>query len=162
MNYALLYILTLLFVNMSFVHLPVIDLGFGLFAPASFLVGFIFVIRDYAQRQVGHFIIPAMLVGCVLTYVLAEPWVAFASLMAFAISEFVDWGVYSVSNMKFHKRVLFSSFIATPVDSIVFLIAVDLVSTATFVIMTSCKLLTAIGIYYVGEKNQEHKTAKVR
>jgi hypothetical protein len=47
------------------------------------LVGFVFVLRDFAQREVGHNIWWAMLAGCALSYCMASPFVAIASASAF-------------------------------------------------------------------------------
>ena len=54
--------------------------------PMSFAVGLIFVVRDYAQRAVGHWVIAAMLAAGVLSWWMADPFVALASVAAFAVS----------------------------------------------------------------------------
>ena len=59
------------------------------------MICFIFILRDFAQREIGHKVLGAMAVGAVLSYFMADPFVAFASVVAFMISELVDWVVYT-------------------------------------------------------------------
>lgn len=116
----LIYILVIVFVNIGFSALPLIDLGFGLFAPMSIMAGAVFVARDYAQRAVGDVVLIAMFAGCALSYLMADPNVAIASAVSFAFSEFIDWIIFSVTKRPFHKRVMISSLISTPIDTGVF------------------------------------------
>lgn len=155
MKLTILYILTIYLVNLGFSVVPPIDLGFGLFSPMAVVVGLIFIVRDFAQRAVGHWVLLAMLVGCVLSYYMADPFVAVASVASFVVSELVDWLAYTFTKKPFHKRVLISSLISTPIDSFVFLTIVDILTPATFVMMVVCKLLTAIGVFYYGEHQRQ-------
>jgi uncharacterized PurR-regulated membrane protein YhhQ (DUF165 family) len=115
--------------------------------PMSLVVGFIFVARDFAQREIGHRVIIAMLIAAVLSYVMASPYVAVASLSAFLISEFADWAVYSFTGRPFSQRVLISSAIGTPLDSVVFLWAINHLSVSGVVAMTASKMLGALIVW---------------
>ena len=63
--------------------------------PAALLVGFVFVARDFAKREVGHKVFLAMLVGVAISCFMANPFVATASAAASLLSELVDWAVYT-------------------------------------------------------------------
>ena len=81
------YMALIVGVNYAFAVTPLIELPNGeMWAPLSLIVGFIFVVRDYAQRRVGHQVLWAMLVGCVISWYMATPQLALASAAAFASS----------------------------------------------------------------------------
>ncbi|HQX85763.1 MAG TPA: hypothetical protein PKV23_09765, partial [Aestuariivirga sp.] len=46
---------------------------------ANVVVGFVFVLRDYAQREVGHKVLLATLFAGIATYVMVDPAIAIAS-----------------------------------------------------------------------------------
>lgn len=143
MKWVGLYIAAIVGVNYGFVHVPLVDLGpLGMWPPMSLLVGFIFILRDYAQRSVGHWVIPGMGAGAVLSYVIASPFVAVASATAFVISELIDWGVYTTSKERpFVHRIVLSSVISTPVDSAVFLIMIGHFSWVGWALMSISKMI---------------------
>ena len=117
-----LYIGLIVLVNWLFTVVPLIDMGGGeMWPPVALVVGLIFIARDFAQRLVGHWVLFAMLIAAIVSYFLANPFVAYASVAAFAISELADWLIYSFTKRPFAQRILFSSAVATPIDSIVFL-----------------------------------------
>ena len=54
-KYSFGYIAAIVIANIGFTYLPMIALPGGeMLAPMSFLVGFIFVLRDFSQREIGH------------------------------------------------------------------------------------------------------------
>ena len=74
MKYSLLYIAAIVVANIGFTYIPMIPLPFGeMFAPMSLLVGFVFVLRDFAQKELGHKVLIAIAVGIGLSYLLADP-----------------------------------------------------------------------------------------
>ena len=115
----------------------------------SLLVGFIFVARDFAQREIGSRVIIAMLVAALLSYLMADPFVAVASLVAFLISEFADWAVYTFTGRSFSQRVLISSAVGTPLDSIVFLGIIGHLSVVGVIAMTISKMLGALVVWWL-------------
>lgn len=141
------YVASILVLNLGFSYVPMIDLGFGLFSPMAILAGLTFVLRDFAQREVGHWVLGGMAIGAVLSFVLADPFVAVASVAAFAISELADWALYTITKKPFHQRVLISSVIATPIDTLVFLSLINGMTTGTFVLMVLAKMLAAVAIW---------------
>ena len=143
-----LYIVSIVVVNVAFVHLPLVSLGeFGAWPPASLLVGVIFVLRDYAQRAIGHWVLAAMALGIVVSYLMASPMVAIASATAFAVSEAVDWIVYTVTKRPFRDRVLLSSAIGTPIDSAVFLGMLGFFGWVAVLLMTLSKMVAALLVW---------------
>ncbi|KKL06106.1 hypothetical protein LCGC14_2599320, partial [marine sediment metagenome] len=75
--WTLLYVASIVLVNYAFSVLPILSLGASVVIPsATILVGLIFVIRDFAQREVGHYVILAMLLAGALSYFLADPTIA--------------------------------------------------------------------------------------
>lgn len=142
------YIALIVAVNYGFSVFPLISLPTGdLFPPMSLVVGFVFVTRDYAQRHIGHWVIIAMLVAGGLSWIMASPFVAMASVTAFLISEFADWAVYTWTKRSFRDRVLWSSAIGTPIDSAVFLSMLGAFSPVGVVVMTLSKIVGALIVW---------------
>lgn len=146
--YMLAYVGVILILNFGFSYVPMVDLGFGMFSPMAIVAGAVFVIRDFAQREAGHLVLVAMAVAALLTFALADPFVAIASVLAFGVSELTDWLLYTVTKKPFHKRVLLSSLISTPVDTAVFLWFINGMTTGTFLLMVAAKMLAAAVIFF--------------
>lgn len=149
-KFAALYIVLIVLVNWGFTVVPLVDLpGGDKWPPMSLVVGLVFVARDFAQREIGHRVIIAMLIAAALSYVMASPFVAVASLSAFLISEFADWAVYSFTRRPFGQRVLLSSLVGTPLDSVVFLAVIGHLSFAGAAAMTVSKMLGALVVWWM-------------
>lgn len=149
MKYTVGYVAAILVANLGFSYLPMIDLPGGhALAPMSFLVGFVFVLRDFAQREIGHKVLGAMVAGVVASYLMADPFVALASAAAFAISELADWAVYTWTKKPLRQRVLISSAISTPIDSTVFMVMLGFFSLPGLLIMTASKMVGALAVWY--------------
>lgn len=147
--WLLAYVATIVLVNIGFSHIPPIETQFGLFAPMALVVGGVFVLRDFAQRQAGHYVLVAMGIGALLSYAMASPYVAIASALAFAVSELVDWVIYSTTKKPFHERILWSSVVSTPIDTVVFLLGITAFSWGTFFVMIASKMVAAIVIWWI-------------
>ena len=153
--YTLLYIGMIVAVNYGFSVTPLVALPDGtMWPPMSLAVGFIFVIRDFAQREVGHRVLLAMLVGAVLSYLMADPYVAIASAAAFLVSEIADWVVYTITKRPLSDRILLSSLISTPIDSVVFLGLIGHLSFAGVVAMTVSKLIGALIVTWLVRRRE--------
>lgn len=146
--YMVAYVATILVLNFGFSYVPMVDLGFGLFSPMAIVAGAVFVVRDFAQREAGHMVLVAMGVAALLTYLLADPFVAVASILAFGASELTDWLLYTITKKPFHKRVLVSSLLSTPVDTAVFLWFINGMTVGTFALMVAAKMVAALVIYF--------------
>lgn len=143
-----LYVLSIVAVNWGFSFVPLVPLPTGeMWPPMSLAVGLVFVLRDFAQREIGHKVLLAMLFGGALSYIMADPYVAIASVVAFAVSELADWALYTFTGKPFHQRVLLSSAVSTPIDSAIFLTMIGAFSVSGVVAMTLSKMLGALAIY---------------
>ncbi len=143
----LLYVASVVLLNLGFSYVPLIPTDFGLLSPMALVAGAVFVVRDFAQRQSGHYVLFAMLAAGVISYMLADPFVAIASVAAFATSEIADYVFYTFTKKPFHQRVLVSSLVSTPVDTLVFLYGISTLTTGTFVLMVLSKMVAAVIIW---------------
>jgi uncharacterized PurR-regulated membrane protein YhhQ (DUF165 family) len=114
MFYLAAYIVSVLAINIAFSAAPHLDLIW------SCWVGLIFVLRDMVQTRIGHWSLAAMAAGCLLSYWLADPFVALASVTAFAVSEIVDWFVFTVTRRALKDRLWLSGALSIPVDTLLF------------------------------------------
>jgi len=141
------YIVSIIAVNWLFVTLPYIHTPLGEWSGANLVVGFVFVLRDLAQRQIGHYILLATLAAGAMTYMTVNPAVALASVTAFMVSETVDWGVYSFTKRPLEQRILLSSSISSPADTIVFLSMMNFLTPASFTLETASKIAGAVLVW---------------
>ena len=101
-----------------------IPLGFGIMAPSGVLmIGLSLFLRDVIYEKFGYkWTLGAILVGSVLSYLLADPYVAIASITAFLISELSDFFVYSkVRDKSKPLAILASGSVGSVIDSVIFL-----------------------------------------
>ena len=115
-KYSIAYVVSIVLVNIGFVYVAPVPLLGEMFPPMSLLVGVIFILRDFAQHEIGHKVLGAMAIGAVLSYLMADPFVAIASVVAFIISELADWAVYTFTKKPLGQRILISSAVGTPID----------------------------------------------
>jgi queuosine precursor transporter len=144
-----LYIGSIVLVNWMFLALPAVPTALGDIYYANFVVGAIFVLRDYAQRQIGHYVLLATLVGGVLTYVMVDPVIATASLAAFFVSETLDWGIYSFTRRPLQERILYSSLIAAPLDTLVFQWLANYLTPASFSLEVMSKFIGVAIVWWL-------------
>ncbi|MDR2825715.1 MAG: VUT family protein [Deltaproteobacteria bacterium] len=158
MRYALLYIFTIVLVNYAFTIVPIFFLPGGeAWSPVALVVGFIFVIRDFAQKEIGHNVLLAMLMGGVISWFMADPTLAMASICAFLVGELLDWTVYSFTRKPFSQRVLLSSLLGAPLDSAVFMLMIGLFSIPSVVMMTISKLLGALLVFFLAQRREKRE-----
>ncbi len=156
MLHVTIYVFLILAVNVGFAHVPPVVLPSGdLWPPMSLVVGFIFVVRDFAQRRVGHHILWAMLIGCVLSWYFATPALALASAVAFALGELADWAVFTFTKKPFEKRIVYSSLIGVPLDTLAFLTLIGMATPISFVGMVLSKLV-GVAVVYMLIKRRSH------
>lgn len=154
-RFTALYIALIVLVNYAFSVVPIVKLPDGTpWPPVSLVVGFVFVVRDFAQREVGHRILLAMVAGVVISYVMANPYVAVASAAAFLVSELADWAVYSFTGRPLSQRILLSSLLGTPIDSAVFLAGIGLLSPVAVATMTASKMLGALAVWWLVRRQE--------
>jgi hypothetical protein len=96
------------------------------FQPLTMLTGFVFVVRDFVQREMGHRVLILMALAIGWSFYYSWPVIALASAAAFAISETVDWLLFTFTRYRLSTRILLSSAIACPIDTTVFLFGADM------------------------------------
>ncbi|GAA0957236.1 VUT family protein [Streptomyces rhizosphaericus] len=118
------YIATVPAANLAVTHFGAIPVGFGRAAPAGvYMVGLALVLRDLARESAGRgAVLAAIAVGTILSYFLADPALAAASAVAFALAETMDFAVYE----PLRKRGLLIAMLASNAvgllaDSLLFL-----------------------------------------
>ena len=153
------YIALIIGVNWLFVVTPLLELPNGeLWSPASLIVGFVFVVRDFAQRRVGHHILWAMLAGCAVSWWMASPELAIASAAAFAVGELGDWALFTFTRKPFSQRILLSSLLGAPLDSLVFLMLIGIASAEGIVAMSLSKLAGAFVVFFLVRRRERRET----
>jgi hypothetical protein len=141
------YVAAIVLVNWLFAALPMVETPLGAWPPASLIVGFVLILRDMAQREAGHYVLLAMLAAGVITYVMVDPFIAVASVSAFLVSETADWIVYTVTRRPLRDRILASSAVSSPLDSVVFLGLIGFLSPASFILQSLSKFAGALVIW---------------
>ena len=144
--WTVLYIASIVLVNWLFVAVPPLATPLGDLYLATLVVGAVFVLRDYAQREVGHKVLLATFVAGVITWYMTSPALAIASLTAFFISEMADWAIYSFTKRPLQKRILISSIVAVPLDTFAFLYLTGFLTAASFSVEVISK---AVGVAIV-------------
>jgi len=114
---------------------------------ADFVVGLIYVMRDFAQRESKHWVILAMLMGCAISWLLAEQQAAIASVAAFAVGESLDWSIYTFTKRPLSQRIFLSSIISSPTDSAVNLYFLYQLNWVGFGLMTMTKFAGVIVLW---------------
>ena len=162
-KYTLLYILLIPFINWSFTWAPMVELP-GLaawaFNPVTVVTGLILVVRDFAQREIGHEVLIAMAIALFLTYVTSGGALALASGVAFLISELVDYALFTLTKYKLSTRVLLSSALAAPIDTTAFLYGASFIRDAQLtvpnvVMSVGGKMFGAVIIWWLIKQRME-------
>lgn len=106
-------------------NIPVFSKGVSLH-PLTIVTGLVFVLRDFVQRRMGQRVLIVMGLGIAWAFYYAWPVIAIASGIAFAVSEFADWALYTFTRYRLSTRILLSSAVAAPIDTTIFLFGADL------------------------------------
>ena len=144
-----LYVASIVAVNWMFTSIAPWSTPLGDLYLANVVVGFIFVLRDYAQRQVGHYILFATAAAGVLTWFMVDPAIAAASITAFILSETADWGVYSFLRRPLSQRILISSLFAVPLDTLAFQYLAGYLTPAAFATEIASKGVGVLIVWYI-------------
>lgn len=116
---------------------------------ANIIVGVVFVLRDYAQREIGHKVLLATALAGIPVYYFAGPGLAIASMIAFMLSEMTDWAVYSFTKRPLQNRIILSSLIAVPVDTLAFQHLAGYLTPAAFVTEVASKAIGVAIVWYL-------------
>ena len=153
--WTLSYVVAILLVNWLFAPAQLVP-GLTIWATpwgdvflANLIVGAVFVLRDYAQREIGHRILLATLLAGALTYLMVDPAIAIASMVAFVISEMSDWSIYSFWKQPLQRRILISSLVAVPLDTVIFQHLAGYLTPAAFILEVTSKAIGVAIVWYL-------------
>lgn len=167
--FTAIYVALMPLINWAFAGIPTLPLpewmGGGEWHPFTIVTGLVLVARDFAQRELKHWIFGAMLIGLTLSTLTTWPVIVVASGLAFLISETADWAVYTFVKRPLSQRIMLSSAIGAPLDQFVFLGLASLVVPGLFAwgsIVTGI-VSKLIGAWVISRlvARQERKAAKI-
>lgn len=144
-----LYVVSIVAVNWMFTAIAPWPTPLGDLYLANIVVGFVFVLRDYAQREVGHNVLFATAAAGVLTWFMVDPAIAVASITAFILAEMADWAIYSFTKRPLSQRILYSSLIAVPLDTLAFQYLAGYLTPAAFSMEVVSKALGVVLVWYL-------------
>ena len=146
---TLSYIVCVVVINSVFVYAPYITVYGSLISTGDLVVGAVYVLRDFVQREIKHYVVVAMLIGCFLSYILAEKEVAIASTSAFFVGELIDWLIFTFTQKPLSQRLLLSSGISAPIDSAVFLYCMSQLNGPALFALTSGKFIGIFALWFM-------------
>jgi hypothetical protein len=161
-SWAYAYVALIPFLNWTFGRpdIPTADLTgllgpvFGtahkiVFNPLTIATGMVFVVRDFVQREMGHRVLILMALAIAWSFYYSWPVIALASATAFAISESVDWLLFTFTKYRLSTRILLSSVFAAPIDTTVFLYGADLAQSMAGLAEPGSQLNPANWIFFI-------------
>lgn len=120
----ILYVSAIWLANLLITRFGLVPVGFGLLAPAGvYVVGLSFTLRDVVQDQLGKtWVVAAILAGAAVS-ALVSPALALASGVAFLLSEFADFAIYTPlrDRGRPYAALLVSNSFGLVLDSLIFL-----------------------------------------
>ncbi len=149
---TLSYIIFIVILNCLYSYLPMISLYNQLFTPADMIVGAVYIFRDFAQREIKHKVMIAMLFGALLSYFMSSKEVAYASVCAFMVGETIDWIIFSFTKKPLSQRLIWSSVISAPVDSYVFMVMINRLLFSEFVFMNVSKFAGILVVWLIWKR----------
>ena len=144
-----LYVASIVLVNWMFMAVAPWSTPLGDLYLANIVVGFVFVLRDYAQRELRHFVLFATAAAGVLTWFMVDPAIAVASISAFILSETADWAIYSFTRRPLSQRILISSLFALPLDTLAFQYLANYLTPAAFTTEVASKAIGVMIVWYL-------------
>ncbi len=153
---SIIYILFIVLLNSIFVYAPNLTWHGYELSTGDIIVGFVYVLRDFAQKEIAKKVIFAMLIGCFLSFFLADEQTAIASLIAFAVGETIDWAIYTFSNKPLSQRIFISSIISTPADSIINLYLLNQLNILALSLMLIAKFIGVILLWGIWRMRNNH------
>lgn len=118
------YIAAIVAANYLTSHYGLVSVGWGFLVTAgTFAAGFALLARDFVQRYGNvRWSLGAIAVGALLSWWLADPFIALASTVAFAGAELVDLLVFTpLRERGFFVAALTSNIVSAPIDTVLFL-----------------------------------------
>ena len=162
MNKALLiagYIGVIIAANWMTTTFGLVPIGFGLLVTAgTFAAGAALILRDGVQVTSGKRVtIAAMIAGVVVSYLVADPFIAIASAVAFGVSEIVDFSVFTpLRKRNLATAVIVSSVASAPIDTVLFL-AIAGFDITWQAVLGQFLIKTAMALVVAGFLSWKHK-----
>jgi hypothetical protein len=82
-----------------------------------------------------------------MSYWFAEQHVVIASTCAFLAGESIEWAIYTFSGKPFAQRILTSSLLSIPVDTIIFLYLINQLNSAGVLVMILAKSVGVMAVW---------------
>lgn len=101
-----------------------VPVGFGFMATAgTYFAGLTFVLRDTVQDGLGkRIVIPLIVAGALLSYLVSDPFIALASGVAFVAAELADLAIYTpLRDRGYIRAAVASNVVGAILDTILFL-----------------------------------------
>ncbi|WP_434578310.1 preQ0 transporter [Pseudomonas sp. Z5-35] len=143
MLFLIAYIGSVVLINFAFSAAPHLDIIWSAWG------GLVFILRDMVQTRFGHGAIVAMLAALVLSYVTSDPTIALASATAFAVSECIDWLVFTVTKRPLHDRLWISSALSIPIDTFIFFGMIDALTPAVVITALFSKFAGVTAVWLI-------------
>lgn len=121
---GLAFLACILAANYVTTEYSMVPVGFGLVATAgTYFAGLTFVLRDAVQDAAGRMATIALIVvGAAMSYLLADPFIATASGVAFLCAEIADLAIYTPLRERGYIRAsVASNVVGAFVDTFLFL-----------------------------------------
>ena len=80
-----------------------------------------------------------------------------ASAAAFAVGELGDWAVYTFTRRPFSQRILISSLVGAPLDSIVFLGMIGIATPWSVITMSLSKLAGSLLVFWLVRRREQRE-----
>ena len=152
------YIIFIIVLNILYSYLPPLFLLGELFSPAHIIVGGVYIFRDFAQREIQHYVLVAMLIGAIFSYLLSAPSIAVASFVSFIVAETIEWLIFTWTKKPLSQRLLWSASISVPIDSIVFLSMIYNLNTISFSVQTASKMIGVLLLWGLWQYRKVNKS----
>lgn len=122
--YAVALLGTIVLANWLTTEYGFVSVGFGLVATAgTYAAGLALGLRDLLQDTGGRWwVLGTILAGGVVSYLIADPFIALASAVAFTVGELADMAVYSpLRSRNWTGAVVASNLVGAVVDTAIFI-----------------------------------------
>lgn len=151
------YIIMIVMINLGVTTLPLYHIWDCDISPMDPIAGIIYLSRDFSQRELGHYVFIAMILGAGLSYSLASPAIAIASISAFAVGEMIDWSIFAFTRRPLRDRLLWSALISSPFDSAIFLFGIHRLNLLAVILMTLGKFMGVWVIWAIWLQRNKQK-----
>ncbi len=144
-------------INVIYIHMPYWNIAGSPFSTGDMIVGAIYIFRDFAQREIKHKVLIAMLIAGIISYFLASPAMAIASICAFTVAELTDWSIFTLTKKTLSKRLLLSAAISAPIDSVVFMAIYHPLTWPNVLVLSASKIFGVFIIWYIWRHREKKR-----